>query len=44
MTGLISNKDGMKVFAYVTVSQTVAMFSLWVLFPSSPPVRVSGPA
>lgn len=40
MTGIISNIDGMRVFCYVTVSQTVAMFVLWLFFPSSPPVRV----
>lgn len=44
MTGIISNMDGMRVFCYVTVSQTVAMFVLWLLFPSSPPVRVLSPA
>ncbi|KAG2154538.1 major facilitator superfamily domain-containing protein, partial [Suillus clintonianus] len=44
MTGLISNMDGMRVFCYVTVSQTVAMFVLWLFFPLSPPVRVSSPA
>ncbi|KAG2057114.1 MFS general substrate transporter [Suillus hirtellus] len=41
ITGIISNKDGMRVFCYVTVSQNVAMFVLWLFFPSSPPVRVS---
>ncbi|OAX39417.1 MFS general substrate transporter [Rhizopogon vinicolor AM-OR11-026] len=44
VAGLIADEDGMRVFCYVTVSQTVAMFSLWILFPASPPVRVSGPA
>lgn len=44
ITGIISNKDGMRVFCYVTVSQTVAMFVLWLFFPSSPPVRVSSSA
>ncbi|KAG1845476.1 major facilitator superfamily domain-containing protein, partial [Suillus subalutaceus] len=44
MTGIISNKDGMRVFCYVTVSQTVAMFVLWLFFPSSLPVRVSSSA
>ncbi|KAG2750782.1 MFS general substrate transporter [Suillus brevipes Sb2] len=44
MTGIISNMDGMRVFCYVTVSQTVAMFVLWLFFPSSPPVRVLSPA
>ncbi|KAG1757872.1 major facilitator superfamily domain-containing protein, partial [Suillus lakei] len=44
MTGIISNMDGMRVFCYVTVSQTVSMFVLWLFFPSSPPVRVSSPA
>lgn len=44
MTGIISNKDGMRVFCYVTVSQTVAMFVLWLFFPSSPRVRVSSSA
>ncbi|KAG1787716.1 major facilitator superfamily domain-containing protein, partial [Suillus variegatus] len=41
ITGIISNKDGMRVFCYVTVSQNVAMFVLWLFFPSSLPVRVS---
>ncbi|KAG2080681.1 major facilitator superfamily domain-containing protein, partial [Suillus cothurnatus] len=41
ITGIISNEDGMRVFCYVTVSQTVAMFILWLFFPSSPPARVS---
>ncbi|KAG1784259.1 major facilitator superfamily domain-containing protein [Suillus placidus] len=40
VTGVISNMDGMRVFCYVTVSQTVAMFVLWLFFPSSLPVRV----
>jgi hypothetical protein len=44
MTGIISNMDGMRVFCYVTVSQTVAMFVLWLFFPSSPHVRVLNPA
>ncbi|KAG0702706.1 major facilitator superfamily domain-containing protein, partial [Suillus ampliporus] len=44
LNGLISNMDGMRVFCYVTVSQTVAMFFLWLFFPSSLPVRVSSPA
>ncbi|KAG2160040.1 major facilitator superfamily domain-containing protein [Suillus bovinus] len=44
ITGIISNKDGMRVFCYVTVSQTVSMFVLWLFFPSSPPARVSSPA
>lgn len=44
VTGIISNKDGMRIFCYVTVSQTVAMFVLWLFFPSSIPARVSSPA
>ncbi|OJA12741.1 hypothetical protein AZE42_10725 [Rhizopogon vesiculosus] len=44
VAGLIADKDGMRVFCYVIVSQTVAMFFLWILFPASRPVRVSGPA
>ncbi|KAG1749720.1 major facilitator superfamily domain-containing protein [Suillus paluster] len=44
LTGLLSNIDGMRVFCYVTVSQTAAMCLLWLFFPSSPPVRVSSPA
>ncbi|KAH7911241.1 MFS general substrate transporter [Hygrophoropsis aurantiaca] len=42
--GLLSNIYGVKIFSYVTVAQSATMFMLWLLFPSTPPIRASNKA
>ncbi|KIJ68723.1 hypothetical protein HYDPIDRAFT_81703 [Hydnomerulius pinastri MD-312] len=42
--GLLANVYGVQVFSFLTLSQAAAISALWILFPSSPPSRVSGNA